>query len=190
VPDDPGAASWRALARLAGGEPLALARARLDLPEGWRAVEAFTARQMTWQGPAGRPRPATPEPEPLGREDIADMARLVALAEPGPFWPGVVDLGPYLGIRVDGELVAMGGMRLQARSYVELCTVCTHPDHRGGGLATAVVSALVERIARRGRRPFLHVATGNPAVHLYERLGFVERARCTVAAVQPPDAAT
>jgi len=85
-------------------------------------------------------------------------------------------LGPFLGVREDGKLVAMGGLRLHIAGYREITTVATLPGHQGRGYATAIVRALVERIRSRGDRPFLTVGTGNTrAIEIYRRLGFKER---------------
>lgn len=46
--------------------------------------------------------------------------------------------------------------------------------HRGRGLGTAVLSAILDDADRRGVVVGLHVDTTNPARRLYERLGFTE----------------
>ena len=45
--------------------------------------------------------------------DAAEMLDLVARTDPGPFRKRAVELGRYLGIRRDGQLVAMAGERLR-----------------------------------------------------------------------------
>lgn len=51
--------------------------------------------------------------------------------------------------------------------------IATLPEHRGGGIGNALLSAIID--AARGRYPAiaLSVREGNPAVRLYERAGFV-----------------
>ena len=125
---------------------------------------------------------AIPEPPlrqdltPLGAGDVADMMALVELAQPGPFTAGTRELGTYLGIREGGRLIAMAGERMRLDGYTEVSAVCTHPDHRGRGLARALITALVRAITARGERPFLHVLSENAsAIALYRQLGFTHR---------------
>jgi ribosomal-protein-alanine N-acetyltransferase len=55
-----------------------------------------------------------------------------------------------------------------------LGNIYTHHDHRGRGHASAVTSAIVQRLLGRGIRfVALNVKSGNqPAHRVYERLGF------------------
>ena len=48
-------------------------------------------------------------------------------------------MGSYYGVRSDGELKAMGGERLMLDGYAEISGVCTHPSHRGQGLAARLI---------------------------------------------------
>ena len=90
--------------------------------------------------------------------------------------PRIQKLGQFLGVREDGKLIAMGGLRLHLPGYREITTVATMPGHEGRGYATAIVRSLIERIRSRGDRPFLTVRTDNTrAVEIYRRLGFKER---------------
>jgi len=54
-----------------------------------------------------------------------------------------------------------------------LIDVALLPEHRGRGTGTALIRALQNRCARAGRPLRLHVAGNNPAIRLYERLGFI-----------------
>jgi predicted GNAT family acetyltransferase len=84
-----------------------------------------------------------------------------------------VELGTYLGFRRRGALVAMAGERLHPPGWTEISAVCTDPAHRGEGLATRLVHALVAGIRARGESPFLHAAASNVrAIRLYQDLGF------------------
>ncbi|MGF6770925.1 putative GNAT family acetyltransferase [Paraburkholderia sp. GAS199] len=113
----------------------------------------------------------------LDAGDAPDMLKLVERTDPGPFRQRTHELGTFVGIRVDGELVAMAGERMKAGSYVELSAVCTLPDWRGRGLGTLLMTHLAVAMQQRGETPFLHVLSGNlPALRLYEELGF-QRAR-------------
>lgn len=45
----------------------------------------------------------------LGAADVPEMLDLTARTRPGPFWRRTHELGTYLGVRLDGRLVAMAG---------------------------------------------------------------------------------
>ncbi|MBL8482569.1 MAG: GNAT family N-acetyltransferase [Rhodocyclaceae bacterium] len=48
------------------------------------------------------------------------------------------------------------------------------PEHRGNGYATAVLTALMHEAHRAGCSVSIHLEPYNPAVSLYQRLGFRE----------------
>jgi predicted GNAT family acetyltransferase len=113
------------------------------------------------------------------------MLSLVALTDPGPFRARTIQLGNYLGLRQAGELIAMAGERYHLPGYVEISAVCTHPDHRGRGLATRLIRAVVAGIEQRGEQAFLHTgATNLTAIRLYESLGFTISNRMKVTLLQ------
>lgn len=127
--------------------------------------------------------------ERLTHEDVPVMMKLVELTQPGPFSPGTIEMGDYIGIRVDGKLVAMGGERMKPEGYVEVSGICTHPDHRGNGYAKAITGYLTNAILERGETPFLHVFVKNtPAIKLYEKLGYKTRMTIRAAGMmkKPP----
>lgn len=124
------------------------------------------------------PEPATPGVPTvrLGQNDFAQMLALVDLARPGPLGSRALELGSFRGTFDSGRLVAMAGERLRLDRYVEVASVCTHPEYRGKGYAKAVVSALMREIVSAGCIPFLGVDDGNTAaIRLYENLGFKYR---------------
>jgi predicted GNAT family acetyltransferase len=113
---------------------------------------------------------------PLGDADAPEMLALATLTEPGPFFTRTHCLGTFLGVRVDGRLVAMAGERMKPDGFTEVSGVCTHPDHRGRGHAAALMRAIAAGILARGETPFLHAyASNHAAIALYERLGFTLR---------------
>jgi len=137
----------------------------------------------------GVPLPATsPRPDlvPLGPGDAPEMMALVALAQPGPFAARTCELGTYLGIREGGTLIAMAGERMRLEGYTEVSAVCTHPGHRGRGLARTLMTALIQGITARGECPFLHVLLENEgAIRLYRELGFTHRKSMHLKVVTP-----
>jgi ribosomal protein S18 acetylase RimI-like enzyme len=119
---------------------------------------------------------SVPEIIPLGAQEAAEMAELAALTKPGPFGLRTHELGKYVGIRCDGNLVAMAGERLKVPGYTEVSAVCTHPEHIGKGYARVLMTEVMRGIRERGEIPFLHVRKDNSrAVAIYERLGFRTR---------------
>src|SRR5689334_3329394 len=95
--------------------------------------------------------------------DAAEMLALATLTRPGPFFERTHRLGDFVGVRVDGQLVAMAGERLRLPGFTEVSGVCTHPDHRGHGYAAALMSVVARRIQDWGETPFLHVYAHNTA---------------------------
>ena len=122
---------------------------------------------------------------PLGVADVPDMVALVELTRPGPFGLRTHELGTFLGIRIDGQLVAMTGERMKPGNYTEMTAVCVHPSHRGHGYAQALLGAVARQIVARGEIPFLHVFTSNEsAIALYRRQGMEIRRRLHVTVLQ------
>jgi predicted GNAT family acetyltransferase len=112
----------------------------------------------------------------LGPEDAVEMLDLADRTRPGPFQLRTPEVGRYVGIRIDGKLVAMAGERFHPPGFTEISAVCTDPDVRGQGLAQRVMGAVGAGIVARGETPILHVAgTNEGAVRLYQRMGFVIR---------------
>src|SRR5690349_11644905 len=165
--------SYRSLARLLGPEgTAAIPLATMPvLPAGWSVVRRIDSAQMVWTRKT--PQPVERSFEELNISEVDEMLALVELTKPGPFSKRTPELGSYLGIHEDGKLVAMAGERLKPYGYTEISAVCTHPDYRGRGYASSLVSVLIERIARRNEIPFLHVRRENvDAIRVYEKLGF------------------
>jgi len=114
------------------------------------------------------------------------MLDLIARTEPGPFLPRTIELGGYLGIRVNGELVAMAGRRINPPGWIEISAVCTAAEYRGRGYAARLVNAVVAGIRESGAEPFLHVsAEKKDAIRLYEKLGFKIRSKPTFTFLRP-----
>jgi ribosomal protein S18 acetylase RimI-like enzyme len=152
-------------------------------PPGWETVSARPIVQMIYDR-RRLPPPNSPDANivMLGRPDVPEMLALVDAAKPGPFGSGTIELGTYVGVRHarTGQLIAMGGERFRIDGYVELSAIAVHPDARGRGLGKAITNHLAHAAITRSEIPFLHVFPENPAIALYNRLGFCERARLWV----------
>jgi predicted GNAT family acetyltransferase len=116
---------------------------------------------------------ADPEIEQLTDDDAHDMVALTDLAFPGFFRSRTCEMGAYYGVRRGGELIAMGGERLLLDGYSEISGLCTHPAHRGKGLAAGLIGHLARAHRSEGVASWLHVTSENRhAIELYERIGF------------------
>lgn len=183
---DDTAQSRKALAELARRYPGAGLVEREDgpmaevLPEGAPvaaqvALVQMTATVLTPAGPAAQMDDVIEE---LGEADAPAMLALATLTRPGPFRSRTRELGPFVGIKQDGELVAMAGRRLRVDGFTELSGVCTHPDYRGKGYAAALSRVVVSEILATGEAAFLHAfADHETTIAFYRGLGFQTRAR-------------
>lgn len=171
------AKAWRDLADIVPpGDMVFLFRQNQDpTPPGWEALPTRQLVQMVSE--IDVPPSDLPRGPPVRLGDADDMHDLVARTEPGPFAPRTPDLGTYIGYRGENGLLAMGGERLRLAHHVEISAVAVDPAARGLGLGAAIVLHLAARIRAEGKTPFLHVFPENPAITLYQRLGFRERTR-------------
>src|SRR5690606_3192344 len=116
----------------------------------------------------------------LDESDAPAMLALATLTRPGPFRSQTRKLGPFIGVKREGQLVAMAGRRLRVDGFTELSGVCTHPDHRGQGYAAALSRAVVAETLASGEAAFLHAFAEHEAtIAFYRGLGFQARARMT-----------
>ncbi|HEX4693502.1 GNAT family N-acetyltransferase [Sphingomonas sp.] len=105
------------------------------------------------------------------------MYDLAVLTRPGPYVSRTNQLGDFIGVKLDGRLVAMAGERMAMPGLREVSGVCTHPDFRGRGYAAGLMRIVAARMHARGEVPFLHAYASNTgAIGLYESLGFRHRA--------------
>jgi predicted GNAT family acetyltransferase len=142
---------------------------------------------MVYKQPA-LSRPTKTDIVALTEKNIAAMLRLTHLTNPGPFLKRTIDFGNYEGIFYRRQLVAMCGQRLKAGTYTEISAVCTHPKHTGKGHAATLIKSQLHKIIRNGKTPCLHAYPENPAVHLYQKLGFTKRKLLMVYLIEKNEA--
>jgi ribosomal protein S18 acetylase RimI-like enzyme len=76
-------------------------------------------------------------------------------------------------VEVDGE--AVGRLYVvRWEDEIRIIDIALLPEHRGRGVGTSVIQALLDEAAAFGKRLSIHVEKHNPARRLYERLGFAE----------------
>lgn len=175
-------ASLKALADLvpAGSRIFTLEYSETPAPEGLVTEKVAPIMQLT--APNGlKGAPIASAYTTLTDADASEMLALALLTEPGPFSTATHHLGQFIGVKVDGRLVAMAGERMKTGGFSEVSGVCTHPDFQGRGYARMLSCAVAKRIFDRRETPFLHAYESNVgAIALYEKLGFSIRARFVV----------
>ena len=122
-------------------------------------------------------------------------ARTILGAEVGDYVPGVIDKvcgdappqGVFYLVELDGQPLAMGGLRRSEDGVAELKRVYVRPAGRGHRLGEAVARRLVDdargfgyRTVRLDTLPFMGAAQA-----LYEAMGFVD---CAPYPVEMPEA--
>lgn len=186
--------SYEALSVLAGpGGILALFLPDPPAPSsGWSLFRGGQLTQMICLSPRlveSRGLPAGVSLRRLGTADVTAMIELATLTEPGPFRERTIELGNFYGILEGGRLLAMAGQRMRIPGFIEVSAVCTHPDARGRGYAALLMSEVMRDIAAEGATPILHALAENPAIRLYQRLGFTHRRGFHLAALKLDDPA-
>lgn len=155
---------------------------------GWSLIRGGLMTQMIWSGgaiPAITPPGGQAVLRRLTLADVSAMVELAELTEPGPFRARTCELGEFFGIFEAGRLRSMAGQRLRLPGFIEVSAVCTHPDARGRGYARAAMLQVMADILGRGATPFLHAFADNPAIRVYEGLGFTHRRSLHLAVLQP-----
>jgi ribosomal protein S18 acetylase RimI-like enzyme len=182
-PDDP--LSWQDLAALVGPGTTTAVIGPAAVPAGWTVLGTLPGVQML-----GDALEVAPDPDAvrLTESDVPAMLDLVERTKPGPFQRRTIEMGNYLGIKENGQLIAMAGERLKPPGWTEISAVCTDPAHRGKRLAARLIRAVGHEVRQRGEVPFLHAAASNTnAIRLYAQLGFSLRRRPDFIFLRTPD---
>ncbi|MCK4320264.1 GNAT family N-acetyltransferase [Candidatus Bathyarchaeota archaeon] len=115
----------------------------------------------------------------LTPSDAKEIASLMRQANPESWGEAApqriiegMDERLWLGIKVDGKLVSLGGTRFTEWGS-NIGVIVTEESHRCKGYATSIVSTLVKKILARCPMAFIHVLSDNPpAIHAYKKVGF------------------
>jgi ribosomal protein S18 acetylase RimI-like enzyme len=156
-------------------------------PSGWSLVRGGELTQMVCSTARNTERDKLGSGailRTLGVADVSAMLELTTLTEPGPFRERTIELGNFYGIFEGDRLLAMAGQRMRVPGFVEVSAVCTHPDARGRGYAGILMREVMRDIFAEGATPFLHAFADNPAVQLYEKLGFTHRRSFHLAVIK------
>jgi ribosomal protein S18 acetylase RimI-like enzyme len=109
-------------------------------------------------------------------DDEEEVVAFYRASYPGNWFDGrMLETGHYWGIRLDGKLVAAGGVHVYSPHYrvAALGNIATHPDYRGRGLAGDVTAAICRGLLNSVEEIGLNVkADNNAAISCYRRLGF------------------
>ncbi|MGC6432331.1 MAG: GNAT family N-acetyltransferase [Jejuia sp.] len=109
---------------------------------------------------------------PLTETHIQEIYDLIWLVMPGYYKKRTFDMGDYFGIFKEDKLVAVSGQRMQTNDFIEVSGVVTHPNYTRRGLAKQLITHTTKEILKTGKQAILHTTKGNPAIGLYENLGF------------------
>jgi predicted GNAT family acetyltransferase len=181
--DDP--ESFAALARLTQRDDMLFIVQAAQFPVKLPRELVSTFDAPVTQMIAEKPLPEIEDPRigKLNEADAAEMFALADLTKPGPFTHRAQALGDFFGVKEDGRLIAMAGVRFKHPGLHEVSGVCTHPDARGRGLGRLMMEFMCGRIFAEGDQPFLHTFSDNAqAIALYEKLGFKVRSPMHVTA--------
>ena len=82
-------------------------------------------------------------------------------------------------------MAAITGQRMHPKPCMEVSAVCTDPDFRGLGYATALMLHVMKIILDNSFTPFLHVLSNNSnAIELYKTIGFRTRGQIFVDVIR------
>lgn len=174
------AMAFDSLAQLIQRDPVTLYfSAPQNFGAKWEVVRSVELHQMVQENPSAAADHGDVKHEvvELTYNDLPEMTEIYAATRPGrSLCQRIQKIGNFLGVRAEGKLVAMGGLRLHLAGYREITTVATMPGFERRGYGTAIMHGLIGLIRSRGNQPFLTVRTDNTrAIGIYRKLGFKER---------------
>ena len=93
---------------------------------------------------------------------ITDLIHLVGINPMGLDWRRFV-----VAVNDRDEMIGCGQLKPHGADILELASIAVYPDHRGGGVARAII----EHLLREGPRP-LYLMCESSLGTLYEKFGF------------------
>lgn len=108
----------------------------------------------------------------LTSDYIDEIYDLIWLVMPGFYQKRGFEMGKYFGIFKDAKLVSITGQRMQSNDFIEVSGVVTHPNYTKRGYAKQLVAYTTKAILKENKLPILHTNKGNPAIGLYQKLGY------------------
>lgn len=108
----------------------------------------------------------------LTEDYIDEVYDLIWLVMPGFYKKRGFKMGKFFGIFKDHKLISITGQRMQTDDFIEISSVVTHPDYTKKGYAKQLISYVTKDIIKDKKLPILHTNKGNPAIGLYEKLGY------------------
>ena len=145
-------------------EPLARGGWRIHTPTWMMTLDLRASRPAALQTASS-----------LSWSDRPDAAWLAAFGRPHPLRLAVLtaSAADYVSLGIGGDLTGIGRLSLTA-DWAGISGLWVSAGHRGQGLGTGLLAAMVERALDRGARfGYLQVMADNPRARaLYERLGW------------------
>src|SRR5206468_470100 len=122
IEDSADPAGWAALASVLHGHVTCVLVDPQLVPPGWEVIRAIPGVQMD-----GTALEAAEDSDAvtLTEADVPEMLALVERTRPGPYMSRTIEMGRYIGLRRDGELIAMAGERVHPEGWTEISAVCT-----------------------------------------------------------------
>lgn len=108
----------------------------------------------------------------LTQKNIDEVYELIWVVMPGFYQKRGFEMGNFYGIFKDNKLIAISGQRMQTDNFIEISSVVTHPKYTRKGYAKKLIQHTTKQILKENKLPILHTNKGNPAIELYEKLGF------------------
>ena len=103
---------------------------------------------------------------------IDEIYNLIWSVMPGYYEKRSFEMGNFYGIIKNEKLVSIAGQRMQTNLFIEVSAVVTHPDYTRKGYAKQLIAHNTDEILKENKTPILHTNKGNPAISLYEKLGY------------------
>ena len=108
----------------------------------------------------------------LTDKNIEEVYNLIWLVMPGFYQKKGFKMGNFYGIFKNNKLVAISGQRMQTNDFIEVSSVVTHPNYTKRGFAKQLIYHTSKEILKENKLPILHTNKGNPAIGIYEKLGY------------------